>query len=153
MLVRRVVLGAMMLCLAAVVRADGLEYRYEVGAMVGSSTYYGDANYSSPLNNFGIMGGALFRYNINPRMAVKADFAVARISGTTAGGDNVFPGGEAVLPALCMSLGRSMSVTSLLMVTAWGTSSRAGWHLMLLPDWGLHTLRRLQSTCLHPISL
>ena len=39
--VRGVLLGTMMLCFAAVVRADGLEYRYEVGAMVGSSTYYG----------------------------------------------------------------------------------------------------------------
>jgi hypothetical protein len=92
--VRRVVLGAMMLCFAAVVRADGLEYRYEVGAMAGGCSYYGDANYASPLNNLGIMGGALFRYNINPRMAVKADFAVARISGTTVGGDNSFPGGN-----------------------------------------------------------
>ena len=56
-LVRRVLLGTMMLCLAAVVRADGLVYRYEVGAMVGAGSYYGDANYTSPLNNFGFMGG------------------------------------------------------------------------------------------------
>ena len=93
-LVRRMLLGAMMLCFATVVRADGLEYRYEVGAMVGGSTYYGDANYSSPFNNFNVMGGVLFRYNINPRMAVKSNFAVARISGKTDSGDNVFPGGD-----------------------------------------------------------
>ena len=37
-LVRRVVLGAIMLCFAAGVRADGLEYRYEVGALFGGST-------------------------------------------------------------------------------------------------------------------
>ena len=55
--VRGFVVGAMMLCLATVMRADGLEYRYEVGAMVGVSSYYGDANYSNPLNNFNMMGG------------------------------------------------------------------------------------------------
>ena len=103
--VRRVMLGAMMLCLAAVVRADGLEYRYEVGAMVGGCTYYGDANYTSPLNNINMMGGALFRYNINPRMAVKADFAVARISGTTVGGDTSFPGGDASFARMLYELG------------------------------------------------
>lgn len=103
--VRRVLLGAMMLCFVAGVRADGLEYRYEVGAMLGGATYYGDTNYSSPLDNFGIMGGALFRYNINPRMAVKADFAVARISGSTAGGDNVYPGGDAAFARTLYELG------------------------------------------------
>ena len=102
---RRVLLGTMMLCFAAVVRADGLEYRYEVGVMAGAGSYYGDANYTSPLNNFGMMGGALFRYNINPRMAVKADFAVARISGTTVGGDNTFPGGDAGFARMLYELG------------------------------------------------
>jgi hypothetical protein len=104
-LVRRVLLGTMMLCFAAVVRADGLEYRYEVGVMAGAGSYYGDANYTSPLNNFGFMGGALFRYNINPRMAVKADFAVARISGTTVGGDYTFPGGDAGFARTLYELG------------------------------------------------
>ena len=105
LLVRRVVLGTMLLCFAAVVRADGLEYRYEVGAMVGGSTYYGDANYSSPFNNFNVMGGALFRYNINPRMAVKANMAVARISGKTADGDNTFPGGDVAFGHMLYELG------------------------------------------------
>ena len=40
-LVRSMVMGAMMLCFAAGVRADGLEYRYEVGAMIGGATYFG----------------------------------------------------------------------------------------------------------------
>lgn len=104
-LVRSVVMGTMMLCFAAGVRADGLEYRYEVGAMIGGATYYGDANYSSPFNNFNVMGGALFRYNINPRMAVKANLAVARISGTTAGGENVFPAGEVNFGRMLYELG------------------------------------------------
>ena len=104
-LVRRMMLGAIMLCFAAVVRADGLEYRYEVGVQVGVSTYYGDANYTSPLNNFNMMGGALFRYNINPRMAVKANLDVARISGKTTGGEYVFPGGDVEFGRMLYELG------------------------------------------------
>ena len=103
--VRRAVLGTMMLCFAAVVRADGLEYRYEVGAMVGGCTYYGDANYSHPFNNFNVMGGALFRYNINPRMAVKTNLAVARISGSTVDSANSFPGGGAEFGRMLYELG------------------------------------------------
>ena len=104
-LVRRMMLGAIMLCFATVVRADGLEYRYEVGALVGGSTYYGDANYTSPLDNFGIMGGALFSYNINPRMAVKANLDVVRISGKTTGGENTFPGGDIEFGRMLYELG------------------------------------------------
>lgn len=94
MLVRIVAVGTMMLCLAGVVRADNLEYRYEVGVMVGGSSYYGDANYSSLMNNLNLMGGVVGRYNINPRFAVKGSFAVAGISGSTANFDNRFPGGD-----------------------------------------------------------
>ena len=104
-LVRRAVVGAIMLCFATGARADGLEYRYEVGAMVGACSYYGDANYVSPIDNFNMMGGLLWRYNINPRMAVKADLAVGRISGTTVGKDNVFPGGEVKFGRMLYELG------------------------------------------------
>ncbi len=104
-LVRKVIVGTMMLCFATGARADGLEYRYEVGAMIGASSYYGDANYVSPIDNFNIMGGLLWRYNINPRMAVKADLAVARITGTTEGKDNVFPGSEVRFGRMLYELG------------------------------------------------
>lgn len=93
-LIRSLFAGAIMLCLAEAVRADNLEYRYEVGVMVGGNSYYGDANYSSLMKNMNIMGGIVGRYNINPRLAVKANLAVARISGSTADFDNRFPGGD-----------------------------------------------------------
>ena len=48
---------AMLLCLALDVRADNLEYRYEVGVMAGGSSYYGDANYSSLLKNMNRCAG------------------------------------------------------------------------------------------------
>jgi hypothetical protein len=98
-------LGAVMMCLAAGVRAQGLEYRYELGAMVGASSYYGDANYHIPLKNANFMGGVLWRYNINPRMAVKANLAAAGISGTTEGLDNKFPGGGAKFSRTLYELG------------------------------------------------
>lgn len=93
-LIRSLFAGAIMLCLAGAVRADNLEYRYEVGVMVGGNSYYGDANYSSLMKNMNMMGGIVGRYNINPRLAVKANLAVARISGSTADFDNRFPGGD-----------------------------------------------------------
>lgn len=93
-LIRSLFAGAIMLCLAGAVRADNLEYRYEVGVMVGGNSYYGDANYSSLMKNMNIMGGIVGRYNINPRLAVKANLAVARILGSTADFDNRFPGGD-----------------------------------------------------------
>lgn len=92
--IRRMFVGTMLLCLMSAVRADNLEYRYEVGVMVGGSSYYGDANYNSPMKNLNMMGGIVGRYNINPRMAVKANLAIARISGNTADFDNRFPGGD-----------------------------------------------------------
>lgn len=82
------------LCLTSALHAEELEYRYEIGGMAGGSFYFGDANYSAFFKNMNLMGGALWRYNINPRMAVKANLAVAQISGATSDGDNKFPGGD-----------------------------------------------------------
>ena len=53
--------------------AQELEYRYELGGMLGSGFYLGDANYSSLYKNNHLAGGFLFRYNLNPRMALKFD--------------------------------------------------------------------------------
>ena len=62
---RIVLFGAFILCLVNGVRADGLEYRYELGVMGGMSGYYGDANYHVPFKNINAMGGekAIELYN------------------------------------------------------------------------------------------
>ncbi len=86
-------LGAL-LCPAVMLRAEELEYRYELGGMLGGSFYLGDANYTALFKNMNIMGSALWRYNLNPRMAIKTNLAVARIEGSTADGENRFPGGD-----------------------------------------------------------
>ena len=94
---RKIAAGMALLCIAtfADAQVQALEYRYEAGVMAGGSCYYGDANYSSFMKNINVMGGLIGRYNINPRMAVKADIAIARITGSTAGIENKFPGENA----------------------------------------------------------
>ena len=82
------------LCPATVVYAEELEYRYELGGMAGGSFYMGDANYSKLFRNMELTGGAVWRYNLNPRMAVKTSLAVAQISGNTLDAENRFPGGD-----------------------------------------------------------
>lgn len=106
LLVRKIgllLLGAL-LCPAMLLRAEELEYRYEIGAMTGGSFYLGDANYTGMFKNLNLMGGALWRYNLNPRMAIKANLALARISGDTAG-DNKFPGGDTSFSRTLYDLG------------------------------------------------
>lgn len=93
-LVHILLLGTFFLCLVDSVRAEDLEYRYEVGLLGGVSSYYGDANYHIPLKNINAMGGVLWRYNINPRMVVKSAFSVAGISGCTTDSKNQYPGGD-----------------------------------------------------------
>lgn len=58
-----------------------LEYKMEIGGMVGSSVYLGDANYTGLLKNVNFGGGAIARYNLNPRMALKMNIAYGGISG------------------------------------------------------------------------
>ena len=82
------------LCLTSLSHSEELEYRYELGGMTGGSFYLGDANYSGMFKNMNIMGGVVWRYNFNQRMVLKANIAMARISGDTASEDNKFPGGD-----------------------------------------------------------
>ncbi len=102
---RLLLLGMVLLCCLSSVRADDLEYRFEIGGMLGGSSYYGDANYNGLLQNTNIMAGFVGRYNINPRMAVKANFAMAKISGNTADGENRFPGGDVEFSRTIYDLG------------------------------------------------
>ncbi len=84
----------LLLLSVCVASAQELEYKMELGALVGSGSYMGDANYYNPWKNMAMAGGILARYNFNPRMVVKGDLAVTRIKGTTVGLGNKFPGGE-----------------------------------------------------------
>ena len=72
-------------------RVDAPEYLYEFGGMLGGSFYMGDANKSTIFKNMNPAAGFVFRYNVNFRIALKANLAWARVSGSTVGLDNVFP--------------------------------------------------------------
>ncbi len=89
-----VLLSGIMLCLATVVRAEELEYKMELGGMVGGSYYLGDTNFTGLFKELNIMGGIVARYNLNPRMAIKGNLSVAGISGTTAGSEYKIPNGD-----------------------------------------------------------
>ena len=85
---RTVVIG--WLCFSTF-RVDAQEYLYEIGGMLGGSFYMGDANQNAIFKNMNPAAGFVFRYNVNFRIALKADLAWARISGSTAGLENIFP--------------------------------------------------------------
>jgi len=77
----------MMVCL----NAQELEYRYEIGGMLGTGFYMGDANYGTLYKNSQLAGGALLRYNINPRMALKFNLSYSGIKGNAQDLKNKFP--------------------------------------------------------------
>lgn len=63
--------------------AAAQEYRYEIGPALGVSGYLGDLNNSNMYRHPGLVGGGVFRYNINTRWALKANLLYAGISGNT----------------------------------------------------------------------
>lgn len=76
--------------------AQEVEYKMEIGGMLGGSFYMGDANYTRPFKGMRPAGAVIARQIFNPHMAVKYDFAVAGISGSTADFKNKFPAGQDV---------------------------------------------------------
>lgn len=92
-IIQQVAAAILLLAPACMTPAQELEYKMEIGGMAGGCCYMGDAN-RTLLHSMGITGGILGRYNINPRMAIKGDFAIGRIKGTTKGIDNKFPNNE-----------------------------------------------------------
>lgn len=85
------------------------EYKYEIGAMAGSSMYMGDANQNAFMQGWGPSAGIIFRNNINFRWALKADLLWGKVSGDTKNTDNVFPGdGQASFERNFYELGAQM---------------------------------------------
>ena len=66
-----------------------MEYALEIGGMLGTSTYLGDAGNTGLFKNINMGGGAIARYNINPRMALKFNLGYGGISGNAS--DDAFP--------------------------------------------------------------
>lgn len=83
-----------MLLFATSSQAQELEYALELGAMAGPGFYMGDANLNGFYKNMTLAGGAMGRYNINPRMALKFDLVYGSVKGNAAKGKNQFPATE-----------------------------------------------------------
>ncbi|MDR1764142.1 MAG: porin family protein [Dysgonamonadaceae bacterium] len=77
---------ALLACTTAVAQ----EYKYEIGGMLGTSMYMGDANETSRLQGMNPAGGLVFRRNFNFRWAFKADLMAGKVSGDTKNTENVF---------------------------------------------------------------
>ena len=72
-------------------KAQELEYALELGAMGGPGFYMGDAQLSGFYKNVTMAGGAMGRYNITPRMALKFDLGFGSVKGNAADEKNQFP--------------------------------------------------------------
>lgn len=68
------------------------DYKFDIGGGVGMTGYLGDANTSNLYGNPSWNVEALFRYQINPRFALKTDLTVGGLRGNSAQMTNVFPG-------------------------------------------------------------
>ena len=78
----RVWLITMIAAVVQVVMAqDDVEYRYDIGAGVVATTYYGDFN-SRLMGNIQPGGAAMFRKIINPRSAVRLSGMVTKVKGS-----------------------------------------------------------------------
>lgn len=88
---RRFAMALVALIVSLGIGAQELEYKMELGGMLGGSFYLGDANYSAFYKNTGLGGGLMGRYNINPRQSLKFNVAYGKISGNAAELENKFP--------------------------------------------------------------
>lgn len=62
-----------------------MEYKMEIGGMLGTSFYLGDTNYTGFYKNSRFAGALMARYNINPRMALKFNIGTGGIAGDASG--------------------------------------------------------------------
>ena len=69
------------------------DYKYEIGGMVGTSFYMGDANKTKLYSSPGASGGVVFRYRKDLRWSVKSNFVIGKVSGDTEKSGNAFPQG------------------------------------------------------------
>lgn len=68
-----------------------LEYKYELGGALGGMSYMGDANPSNMLSNTEFTFGAIGRWNINPRMALKGNILYGKVCGIADNFHRLFP--------------------------------------------------------------
>lgn len=67
------------------------DYKFEIGGMIGTSFYMGDANKTKLYKDLGLSAGVIFRYNPDLRWSVKNNFVIGKVSGDTRNSGNKFP--------------------------------------------------------------
>ena len=67
----------LMMIVVFAVNTMAQDYRFEIGAALGTSGYLGDVNRGNFLRNPGVNGGALFRFIKDYRWAFKGSLNVA----------------------------------------------------------------------------
>lgn len=77
-------------CLLPLVAQDEERYTKEIGVGLGTGFMLNDAN-STPYGDANVAGAFLFRFVLNPRMAVKLSLSHQRIKGSVDGIDNFYP--------------------------------------------------------------
>lgn len=70
------------------------DYRFDIGGGVGMTGYLGDANTANLWQNPSWDVEGVFRYMMNPRLALKTNIFVGGLSGNSAQMTNVFPNDE-----------------------------------------------------------
>lgn len=75
-------------------QAHAQDYKYDIGIEAGISSYWGDVNQSSLIYRPGFTGGAVFRYVIDYRWAIRANLSAAMLSGNATDDNNILPGGD-----------------------------------------------------------
>ncbi len=81
------------MAITAVAGLKAQDYRYEIGGGIGMSGYLGDANKSNFLKHPGVAGGAVFRYIIDRRWALKANMLAVSINGNSEDAGITYPDG------------------------------------------------------------
>lgn len=81
---RFLLLGFLFLCSLAQAQFHTHASRSEIGVLIGASSYLGDLNQFIPYKRPHPAGGILYRYNVNPRMAVRANVTYGRVSAADA---------------------------------------------------------------------
>ncbi|RXP45898.1 hypothetical protein EC396_15030 [Lutibacter sp. HS1-25] len=62
---------------------------HEIGVFAGGSNYIGDIGSELYINPTNLMGGIIYKYNLNPRMALRGTFTYAKISADDAKASNI----------------------------------------------------------------
>ncbi len=70
------------------------DYRFEIGGGIGMTGYLGDANMANLYQNPGVAAEGVFRYMMNPRLALRTNIFGGTLRGDSSQMTDVLPGGE-----------------------------------------------------------